>query len=291
MARSGGFWARVVLAGAATGAIVATGLYLSKEPPVVHSGLCTVTAGAATYSQPAEQANYAALIAVRAGVFDLPTHASTVGIATAMQESGLRNLDWGDRDSQGLFQQRPSQGWGTEEEVRDPYHATRKFYRALEKVAGWDEMRVTEAAQAVQRSGFPEHYQKHAEEAAAWAEAFRGDSGPGVVDCDLAAAATPGSIVDVANRVRRDFGEGAFDVEVVDGEEGIITLLVAPLTDDERAYASMQNWAVAAADSLSIDSVSLGTTVWVRGEGLIEPEAVADMMGVLLTLAPAADAD
>jgi len=288
MARSGPFWAGVVLAGAAVGAVVATGVFLFRDGPVIHTGDCTVTASTGTFTQPAEQANYAALISVRAGAFDLPTFASTVGVATAMQESGLRNIDYGDRDSLGLFQQRPSQGWGTEDEVVDPYHATYKFYQVLAKVDGWEAMRVTEAAQAVQRSGFPEHYQKHADEAAAWAHAFRGEEGPGVVDCDLDPATVPGVAEDVATRIRRDFGEGKYRVDVIPSEDGIITLEALPLTEDPLANDSMQNWAVAAADSLSLTSVGQGTTVWVRSEGYVEPEAVADTLGVILTLAPRA---
>ncbi|MFJ8532833.1 C40 family peptidase [Streptomyces sp. NPDC093591] len=90
----------------------------------------------------------------------VPTRGQIVALATALQESGLRNLDYGDRDSLGLFQQRPSQGWGTATEIRDPVHASTKFYEALVKVSGWQSMTVTQAAQAVQKSGYPEAYAK-----------------------------------------------------------------------------------------------------------------------------------
>ncbi|GGK36669.1 hypothetical protein GCM10010124_31640 [Pilimelia terevasa] len=80
---------------------------------------------------------------------------------TAMQESGLRNLPGGDRDSVGLFQQRPSQGWGTVAQLRDPAYAATKFYQRLAKVPGWERMSVTDAAQAVQRSAYPNAYAKH----------------------------------------------------------------------------------------------------------------------------------
>jgi hypothetical protein len=93
----------------------------------------------------------------------LPERAVVVALATAMQESALRNLDHGDRDSLGLFQQRPSQGWGTPEQVQDPVYATGAFLDHLVLVPDWQTMRVTDAAQTVQRSGFPEAYQKHAE--------------------------------------------------------------------------------------------------------------------------------
>jgi len=91
-----------------------------------------------------------------------------IALATAAQESTLRNLDWGDRDSVGLFQQRPSQGWGTVEELTDPVHASLLFYGALLNVSGWESMAVTEAAQAVQISAYPDAYAKWEASARAW---------------------------------------------------------------------------------------------------------------------------
>lgn len=90
----------------------------------------------------------------------VPVRGQVVALATALQESGLQNLDYGDRDSLGLFQQRPSQGWGTAAEARDPVHASTKFYEGLLKVSGWQSMTITQAAQAVQQSGFANAYAK-----------------------------------------------------------------------------------------------------------------------------------
>src|SRR5690554_4916402 len=107
----------------------------------------------------------------------MPHRAVVVALAAAMQESGLRNLDYGDRDSLGLFQQRPSQGWGSPEQVTDPEYAASAFYRSLGRVDGWEGMRVTDAAQAVQRSAYPEAYQRHeaaAEQLAAGLSRCRG---------------------------------------------------------------------------------------------------------------------
>jgi hypothetical protein len=84
----------------------------------------------------------------------------TIAIATALQESTLHNLNYGDRDSLGLFQQRPSMGWGTAAQIMDPKYSSGKFYAALLKVPGWATLPLTEAAQAVQRSGFPLAYAK-----------------------------------------------------------------------------------------------------------------------------------
>jgi hypothetical protein len=108
-----------------------------------------------------EQAANAATIAAVARSRGLPLRATVIALATAQQESRLRNLDYGDRDSLGLFQQRPSQGWGTPAQVQDPVYAAGKFYDGLVQVPGWDTRRLTEAADAVQRSAFPEAYQKH----------------------------------------------------------------------------------------------------------------------------------
>lgn len=93
----------------------------------------------------------------------LPDRAAVIALATAIQESRLVNLPGGDRDSAGLFQQRPSQGWGTLAQVTDPVYATTKFLDALQRVTGWPLMPLTQAAQAVQRSGFPDAYAQHEE--------------------------------------------------------------------------------------------------------------------------------
>jgi hypothetical protein len=106
----------------------------------------------------------------------MPRRALIIAVATAMQESNLLNrasevvpesklyphqgTGW-DHDSVGLFQQRPSAGWGPVRKLMDPAYASQQFYRALMRVPGWENMRLTEAAQAVQVSAFPEHYAKH----------------------------------------------------------------------------------------------------------------------------------
>ncbi|NLT55426.1 MAG: C40 family peptidase [Actinomycetales bacterium] len=90
----------------------------------------------------------------------IPRQGIVIALATAMQESGLRNLDYGHADSVGLFQQRPSQGWGSIEQLTDPETSARKFYAALLQVRGWSDLAVTVAAQSVQRSAFPDAYAK-----------------------------------------------------------------------------------------------------------------------------------
>ncbi|MDR5700781.1 LysM peptidoglycan-binding domain-containing protein [Agromyces aerolatus] len=109
----------------------------------------------------------------------VPDQGLVVALAAAAQESGLRNVDHGDRDSLGLFQQRPSQGWGTPDEVRDPTRAALAFYggptnpnpgrtRGLLDIHGWESMSVTQAAQSVQLSAHPDLYAKWEQQARAW---------------------------------------------------------------------------------------------------------------------------
>jgi hypothetical protein len=135
------------------------------------------TAQAPVAAAPAPQCTVPAPPAVPAGVTDeqvanarviaqvgydrgLPDRAVVVSLATSLQESELININYGDRDSLGLFQQRPSQGWGAPDQVQDPAYAAGQFYDRLVQVPGWDSGRLTDVAQAVQRSGFPEAYQQ-----------------------------------------------------------------------------------------------------------------------------------
>jgi hypothetical protein len=138
-------------------------------PPV--PGQCTVAGLSMTLT--AEQVANAATIAAVGRERGLPERAIVIALATAQQESRLRNLDYGDRDSLGLFQQRPSAGWGTEAEVQDPVYAAGKFYDGLVKVPNWETGRLTEIADAVQRSAFPEAYEQWSEFAQALAIAIQ----------------------------------------------------------------------------------------------------------------------
>jgi hypothetical protein len=138
---------------------------------------CVVTglSGSADYTLTTAQADNAATIAGVGMGMGITDHAVSVALATAMQESGLRNLSGGDRDSAGLFQQRPSEGWGTHAQVTDPVHASTAFYERLRSEPGWSTMSVTEAAQRVQRSATPQAYAKWESEARATASALTGE--------------------------------------------------------------------------------------------------------------------
>ena len=131
-----------------------------------------------------EQAENASIIAAVAERRRLPARAVSIAIATAFQESKLENLDGGDRDSLGLFQQRPSQGWGSKRQIMDPYYATNAFYDALIEVDGYEDMPITEAAQAVQRSAFPDAYADHEQDGRTIASAMSGNS-PAAFSCSI----------------------------------------------------------------------------------------------------------
>jgi hypothetical protein len=122
--------------------------------------LCRVRAGSSHYVVDVDQAANATTITAVAKQLNMPDHAVTIALATALQESKLHNVRYGDRDSLGLFQQRPSQGWGTPAQIMDPVYASTKFYEALVKIPRWQTIPLWQAAQAVQRSAFPYAYAK-----------------------------------------------------------------------------------------------------------------------------------
>ena len=117
----------------------------------------------------AQLANARAIVdaAKKTGVGD---RGAVIGVATSLQESKLYNLGhlgaYNDHDSQGLFQQRPSSGWGTPDQITDPEYAATAFFTALKNVGGWQDLPLTTAAQTVQVSAFPYAYAQWEEQAA-----------------------------------------------------------------------------------------------------------------------------
>lgn len=224
---------------------------------------CEATVGDRTVGLEPDQSENAALIAAIGVSRGLPARAVSIGLATAYQESKIRNLAHGDRDSLGIFQQRPSQGWGTEEEIRDEHYAINAFYDALVKVKGYQTMRITEAAQRVQRSGFPEAYQAHAADARALASALTGYSTGGAFSCVVPEPEGPGSAAEVRRSLTEAYGE--LDVARTGSRQD----LVVRVGDDEAGQRL--GWSVAAyllafADRLEIESVAFDGRTWRAGD-------------------------
>ncbi len=271
----------VVLAVLVGGAVLA---WRALEPPtVVAVERCSATSDGVLHSFAPDQSANAALIAGLARTRGLPPRAVTIALATAVQESKLRNISYGDRDSLGLFQQRPSQGWGDEQQVLDPVYSTTAFYDRLVTVDGYADLPVTEAAQEVQRSGFPLAYGDHEAEGRAWASALTGFS-PASLTCRLRAPADterqlPGAegLWPRAQAVRERAGVELPDVPVAvggaggdggagSGPDGRILIMGAAGDGPDAARAAWADaaWAVAHANDLGVVEVTTGGLTWQR---------------------------
>jgi cell wall-associated NlpC family hydrolase len=186
-----GLLAVVLLIGAAAGGVVAA--VFGGGDPAAAALACVATVthpGVTPAGLTPEQARNAAVIVAVGQRMKIPVRGWVIAVATALQESDLINSGAAtDHDSLGLFQQRPSQGWGTPEQIMNPEYAAAAFYTALRHVPGWQTMTVPEAAQRVQRSAFPDAYQRHEARASEIVAAFTGgvvcDGGDGATGAGL----------------------------------------------------------------------------------------------------------
>ncbi len=243
----------VVIGLLAAGVLVATGLR-DREP--LRSEYCVAKVGDVRSQIDLEQGRWASLMAAIAQERGLSPRATTIAIATAFQESKIHNIDYGDRDSVGLFQQRPSQGWGSVEQIMDPHYSIGRFYKALAKVKGFESMEITEAAQKVQRSGFPGAYAQHEADSRALASALRGYS-PASFTCQINPRGS-GSTEVVVEDVRNAFGK------IESGQDRDRARF--PLTG-EPADVKARGWAIAHylvgnASHLGITTVTFETLQW-----------------------------
>jgi len=256
-----------VLVAAATAVVLVVGLgaavwwRFSNSPlPLSPARGCVVNAEGRVTLDVEQMANAATIAAVgiRQG---LPEQAVVVALATALQESKLRNLAGGDRDSVGLFQQRPSQGWGTPEQIGDPRYASERFYAALRKVRGWEQMRVTDAAQTVQRSAHPEAYEKWAGESSVLARALSGTTA-GAVACTVDNPGQRGAIAadQLAGLLRKDWGTVRTGTP-----PGVMGLTVS--VDEERTGWRYAHWLVAHAADAGVKRVRYGDQEWWAAKG------------------------
>jgi hypothetical protein len=274
----------------AVGAVAAALVLVDRGgvPRILDTSGCTAEVGGHTVDIDLEQAENAALITAISLERGMPARAASIALATAFQESKLYNIDYGDRDSVGLFQQRPSQGWGSVEQLMDPVFATHAFYDELAEVEGYQAMEITEAAQAVQRSAYPEAYADHEQDGRALASALTGNS-PGALWCDVPGDADEApdkldetGLVARASVVRRDL-EARFGPQPMGGFEpgGVsnghmegsahyegraIDVFFRPITAENRKRGwAMATYLVANADRLDLGTIIFDDRIWHAG--------------------------
>ncbi|WP_395108857.1 hypothetical protein [Actinomadura sp. SCN-SB] len=229
---------------------IGVGVYalLHRVRPFVYGSGCTVRTTLGSKPLDLEQAANSATIAAVAFRKNLPERAAVIAYATAIQESHLRNLPGGDRDSVGMFQQRPSQGWGSPEKLRDPVQSTSKFFDALVKVKDYLDRDLHDAAQKVQRSADGTAYARHEPDGKILARAFTGRQGA-AVHCwyppdDRTAPRRPEAL----REMRRNFG-ARLQVEsplaMLRTNENRAVTATKPSVDAVRVTSTRTGWAVA----------------------------------------------
>jgi hypothetical protein len=251
-------FARVATAVVIFGMLVAVGLLAKSRMKAASVAVgCRVSGSAETYALDQDQAANAATITAVAEREGLPAHAVTVALTAALQESNLHNLEYGDRDSLGLFQQRPSQGWGTPTQLMQPTYAARAFYRALQKVPNWESLPITDAAQKVQRSAAPDEYTKWEDTAQDFAAVLTGQVPVGLA-CHYRPVATDAPPPSYASTLRAEAGVSSSGANL----------------SDQRSWA-VAAWLIGHADEYRISSVALRGQKWTAASGKWQPDAKA----------------
>ena len=220
-------------------------------PPVPGQQRCVASVGDASVALDLEQAHYTSIIVGMSVRRELPPRAASIAMATVYQETGIRNLDGGDRDSVGLFQQRPSQGWGTQKQLKDPYYATGKFYDALVKIDGWESDDINDVAQKVQRSGYPEAYRDHETDGRILASTLTGQTVSGFT-C-LERSGSEGDARGLVRSLNKTFGSTGAD------RDGKVVTIEADSVKLAWAYAS---YAVANAGAFGLVTADVGGKRW-----------------------------
>jgi hypothetical protein len=270
-------WRWVVIAGLVVAGVLAATVVRDREPK--RSEYCVAEVRNTRAQIDIEQARWTTLMAAISQRRGLPPRATTIAIATAFQESKIHNIDYGDRDSVGLFQQRPSQGWGTREQVLDPPHAIGRFYDGLVKVKGYQSMSITDAAQRVQRSAFPGAYAAHEDYARALASSLRGYS-PAAFSCRVNPT-SGGRPSAVADDVVAAFG----DIPIEVGDRSVRIPLAGRRPDVEARGWGLAHYAVGNATRLKVTSVAFDGHQWTAEDSpddwVVRPRAAADDVVVI----------
>jgi hypothetical protein len=241
---------------AAGGYVVVRRLAPVIGPALTGSG-CQASTGRQTVLLDTQQASIAATIAGVAHRQSMPADAVTVAYATAMQESKLHNLDYGDLDSVGVFQQRPSEGWGPRVKLEDPVYATTKFFRALRAVPHYQRLPVYQAAQAVQHSADGSAYTQYQNMAAEMSVAFTGERRHAVYCWWPSAMPRRANRGAITRELAATFGTAAADGATTSGRNG----LVLPAERPGAGWA-MATWLVTHAPRYGIHEISFGGYYW-----------------------------
>lgn len=226
-----------------------SGLVEGVRPSISDS--CMITTEETSVVVDLEQSKYASIIAGLTLKRALPARAASIALTTAYQESEIRNIDYGDRDSLGLFQQRPSQDWGTAKQIMDPYYSTGAFYDALVKIRNWQKRDITEVAQAVQISAYPDAYRDHESDGRALASALTGHS-PAAIAC-LDRSPDAGDAKGLASALQKTFGKLKLSREA-----DTVTITAK---SDTAAWAYGQ-FAVANLEEYGVAAVTVGDQRW-----------------------------
>jgi hypothetical protein len=248
--------AAVVVALAIAG--VALLLTTKHAPLAPEPTACAVADGHQNLQLSIGQAGIAATIAGVAAHQDMPIQAVTIAYATALQESKLANLDYGDQDSVGVFQQRPSEGWGTTEQIEDPVYATTRFFAALAKVPDYQHIKVYQAAQDVQRSADGFAYAQYAQVGATMARAFSGTA-PHALWCYYSSPAGKAQLAAARKELTITFGP--LTTSRI-GDPSIAVRVRRP-----REGWAVASWLISYASLYGISNVRYSGYEWLRGHG------------------------
>jgi len=228
-------------------------------------GVCTATVDGSTAHLSIAQARYASIIVAGSVRHGMPPRAASIALATAFQESGIRNLDYGHADSVGLFQQRPSQGWGTVAQIMNPYYATDRFYQALAQVPDYTGLDIADAAQRVQRSADGSLYGKHEQRARTLASAMTGQT-PAAWTCEPGDRPDrPWSLRQLESNLTAAFGAG---VPVSRRADTLVVRLprsTSPASTASSERWAIANWAVANLAVADVQTVQVNGQRWRRG--------------------------
>jgi hypothetical protein len=262
----------VILGLIAVGAFAAHNAYERYVQRLLTVPGCQAGTGANAIGLDFGQTADAATIAGVAARDRLPREALTVAYATAWQESKLENLNYGDRDSVGIFQQRPSEGWGSTAELEDPAYAAGVFFEALVKIPGYAKLPVDVAAQEVQRSADGSAYEQYAQSGAALAAALT--AAPHAVTCWYDPASQAASEGVSAKLNLRAALSGFADSFGRPGTDGAVTSVSVARSGGSAVISAARgdgwtaaNWLVANASSYGITQVSYGGYQWKAGLG------------------------